>query len=570
MSDGATREHAMRRWKLSLLLSIAGAWAAYPLVTAQPRRHGASAASSGERPRAPVDASAPAPDATVTRADASVTRAPRERSGARAERPRPLLRAVPSPTQSQRCVTLTHGDRDGRWVHPDDVLPPLGFVDGDDLLTIVNRSPRFVLSPDYAPDDLIEIETGEPHTADECTPAHRHCLRREAAESLRLMLESMAATGHVGHVHSAFRSFGRQCEVFRGWSRSTGQDFCRATTSSAIAGHSQHQLGTAIDLFTRDWANRGEMMRAGFGCTPAGRWIAEHAWEFGYVLPYPMPLAERVQGSICRHHGAEGPIDPRTGYRYEPWHLRFIGVEAAARFHRAWAASGPDTARELTLEQWLRQERGVDADVDLPVCDGCACGLCTTFHDGAPPPTPSPSAGARTRPATPRPTGPCGDRALLIGPDGEPARAASSPRIEQVQARRESMGVRVIVTLSVPGRTVTQTPVTSRAGASYRPDATYTAVAPSTRVGALPRAYPDLRGAWRLALAPRSGDAWPWRAALRSTSTPAWVNGANLRLPTLQGITTVEVIVPPVGDVVRVALMRDGRVEGPVRETLIR
>ena len=88
--------------------------------------------------------------------------------------------------------------------------------------------------------------------------------------------------------------------------------------------------------------------------------------------------------------------------------------------------------------------------------------------------------------------------------------------------------------------------------------------------GALARAYPDLRGAWRLALAPRSGDAWPWRAALRSTATPAWVNGANLRLPTLQGLTTVEVIVPPIGDMVRVALMRDGRVEGPVREVAIR
>ena len=164
----------------------------------------------------------------------------------------------------------------------------------------------------------------------------------------------------------------------------------------------------------------------------------------------------------------------------------------------------------------------------------------------------------------------CGDRALLIGPDGEPARAASPPRIDQTQARRESMGVRVIVTLSVPPRTVTQTPVTSRAAATYRPDATYTAVAPSARPGVLPRAYPDLRGAWRLVLAPRSGDGWPWRAALRGTSTPAWVNGANLRLPTLQGITTVEVIVPPVGDMVRVALMRDGRVEGPVREVAIR
>jgi hypothetical protein len=86
----------------------------------------------------------------------------------------------------------------------------------------------------------------------------------------------------------------------------------------------------------------------------------------------------------------------------------------------------------------------------------------------------------------------------------------------------------------------------------------------------LARSYPDLRGTWRLALAPRSNDTWPWRAALRSTATPSWVNGANLRLPTTQGITTVEVVVPPIGDVVRIALMRDGVVQSDVLEAPIR
>lgn len=552
----------MQRSKLSLLLIAATGLAASSRPSANPHPPTTQHAPHPSRAR---DAGAPT-DASVPRA---LPRPPRESRDAR-PRPRALQRTPPRPAQPQPCGTLSRGDRDGRWVHASDVLPAYGFVDGDDLLTIVNRSPRFVLSPEYAPTDLVDIESGAPHTAAECVPRVAHCLRREAAEALRLLLEQMAAAGYPGHVHSAFRSFDRQCEVFRDWSHTAGQSFCRATTSSAIAGHSQHQLGTAVDLFTQQWANAGQMMRPGFGCTPAGRWIADHAWEFGFVLPYPIALEERAEGTTCRHR-AEDIIDPRTGYSYEPWHLRYIGTESAARFRRAWEASGPGSAAEITLEQWLRQERNVDADVDLPVCDGCSCGLCTTFHDGAAPAPPSGvSPSSRGREAPGRTTGPCGGRALLIGADGAPVRAAAPPRIESAEAHREAMGVRVRITLTIPAHTVTQTPVTSRDAAVYGPDATWRALAPSRRRTSLPRAYPDLRGAWRLALAPRHGDAWPWRAALRSASTPSWVNGATMRLPALAGTVNVEVVVPPVGDLVRVTLMRDGHPEGAVREVEVR
>lgn len=549
----------MRRSKLSLLIAAIGL-AAPSLPSANPR----PTTPQTPHPNRSRDAGTDA-DASVPRV---VQRPPREARDART-RPRALQRTPPRPSQVQPCGTLSHGDRDGRWIHTSDVLPPFGFVDGDDLLTIVNRSPRFVLSPEYAPTDLVDIESGAPHTAAECVPRVAQCLRREAAEALRLLLEQMSAAGYPGHVHSAFRSFDRQCEVFRDWSRTAGQSFCRATTSSAIAGHSQHQLGTAVDLFTQQWANAGQMMRPGFGCTPAGRWIADHAWEFGYVLPYPIALEERAEGTTCRHR-AEDIIDPRTGYSYEPWHLRYIGTESAARFRRAWEASGPGSASEITLEQWLRQERNVDADVDLPVCDGCSCGLCTTFYDGAAPEAPTSGTPTRSRSTAGRTTGPCGDRALLIGADGTPLRASAPPRIDAVEAHREAMGVRVRVTLTIPPHTVTQTPVTSRDAAVYGPDATWRALAPSRRRTSLPRAFPDLRGAWRLALAPRHGDSWPWRAALRSTSTPSWVNSATLRLPALAGAVNVEVVVPPVGNLIRVALMRDGRIEGPTSEVEVR
>src|ERR1019366_3525856 len=141
-------------------------------------------------------------------------------------------------------------------------------------------------------------------------------------------------------------------------------------------------LGTTLDLFTEDWAARGSVFRNGFGCTPGGQWLDENAWKYGFVLPYPIHPDDRKDGSRCevrRDHAV--PVDPKTGYKNEPWHLRFIGVDAAARYRDAWLASGPGTFDEITLEQWLRRERGFAGDAELPVCDGCQCGACATLSD---------------------------------------------------------------------------------------------------------------------------------------------------------------------------------------------
>jgi len=562
----------MRRWLAISLVAAAVAGAAFSMRTgAHPRHVGARAHRAAARHRAHAARRAErGPDAGV---DAAVVRIPAIAAAPAARVPE-ALRRVPVPeAPDQPCVSLVRPDRDGKWIAAADVLPPIGFVPGDDLLTLVNRSPRFVLPPTYIPSDLIEVGTGLQLAPTSCVPPHHQCLRRDAASALRVMLDAMAAAGHPGHVHSAYRSYITQCGVFRKWSYGEGQGFCHATTSSAIAGHSQHQLGTAVDLFTEQWMHTfSNPMRGGFGCTPGGRWIAEHAWEFGYVIPYPLPLAERAPGSDCRRRdGGDDGVDPRTGYRYEPWHLRYIGVDAAARFRAAWLDSGVGTPAEITLEQWLRAERGVDADVDLPVCDGCSCGLCTTFHDGAAPVVVA-ARSARHRPAAPQPTGPCGERSLLLGRDGEPVPADGPPTITLVEARREYLGVRVLVTVAVPAHTVTQTPVTSQYAGVYGAGMTWRALQPfpQPRFTALARAYPDLRGAWRIALAPRGDASWPWRAALRNTATPAWVNGANLRLPAQPGTTRVEVIVPPMGDAVRVTLLRDGAAAGPPFEAPIR
>src|SRR5262249_46341976 len=74
-------------------------------------------------------------------------------------------------------------------------------------------------------------------------------------------------------------------------------------------GHSQHQLGTAIDVSS--W-EIGYGVRAGFAETTTGRWLKANAWQYGFVLPYPK----------------DG--EARSGYAYEPWHYRWIGRDLAA------------------------------------------------------------------------------------------------------------------------------------------------------------------------------------------------------------------------------------------------
>jgi D-alanyl-D-alanine carboxypeptidase len=118
---------------------------------------------------------------------------------------------------------------------------------------------------------------------------------------------------------SAYRSFGHQAALYAYWVALLGE--AQAARTSARAGHSEHQLGTAFDLAT---AENGYGFEE-FGATYAGWWTGANAWRFGFVISYP--------------EGGE----EITGYDYEPWHVRFIGVQLAAE-HRA---SG------LTLREFL-------------------------------------------------------------------------------------------------------------------------------------------------------------------------------------------------------------------------
>jgi D-alanyl-D-alanine carboxypeptidase len=185
----------------------------------------------------------------------------------------------------------------------------------DDERVLVDRSHR--LPADYVPEDLVSLpDNGVPTLG-----GRELLLRREAAEHLGALISAAAADGEELVVASAFRSYEDQRLSYGRLKSIYGAG---ADSMSATPGHSQHQLGTAVD-FTN--AATAYQVKRRFGYTSASWWLRDHAPEHGFVLAYP-------------------PGGDESGYGWEPWHYRYVGVENAERLER----SG------LTLQGFLVRE----------------------------------------------------------------------------------------------------------------------------------------------------------------------------------------------------------------------
>ena len=169
---------------------------------------------------------------------------------------------------------------------------------GDDLLVLINKTIRLPVS--YTPSDLVSIDGFIE------TKKAGMVLRSEAAKALEELNYSAKVDGANIVILSAYRSYWTQAATFSSWVGSAGP--ASAETFSARPGHSQHQLGTTFD-YTSEAVNLGfskDLTKAA-----EGKWMVQNAHKYGFVISYPK--------------GAEAI----TGYIYEPWHYRYIGVESA-------------------------------------------------------------------------------------------------------------------------------------------------------------------------------------------------------------------------------------------------
>jgi D-alanyl-D-alanine carboxypeptidase len=137
-------------------------------------------------------------------------------------------------------------------------------------------------------------------------------MRQVASDAVVAMFAAFTAEsgGLEMQSQSAYRSFGSQQSVYAGWVSSLGQD--AADLTSARPGYSEHQTGLAMDVSASP-ANCS--LDQCFADTPQGQWLAANGWRFGFIVRYP-----------------NGKTDI-TGYEYEPWHMRYVGVELATEMH---------------------------------------------------------------------------------------------------------------------------------------------------------------------------------------------------------------------------------------------
>jgi len=206
------------------------------------------------------------------------------------------------------------------WVVPnpeltDFLYPRLATEFPSSSWLIVNKN-RPLNPIDFAPGDLRVI-----NSSSSLDNPRELRLTATAATALEQLAEQMHAdkAGQM-FINSAYRTFEYQAGLF---SQKVNQSSeAEALLTNAKAGYSEHQTGLAVDVSV---PAQGCAIMTCFGDTVGGKWLAENSWRFGFVIRYEQDTSEI------------------TGYTYEPWHLRYIGVPLAKLYHE----SGMKTLEEF-------------------------------------------------------------------------------------------------------------------------------------------------------------------------------------------------------------------------------
>lgn len=188
------------------------------------------------------------------------------------------------------------------------------------IIALVNK--EYSLDENYVPNDLVKVDVP---TVLENPEVNQ--LREVAADALKTMFAKAKESDIELHARSGYRSYQTQVQLFQNYLNKHGEE--AANRYSARPGQSEHQTGLVMDV-TSESVNYQLSDR--FGETKEGKWLSEHAHEFGFIIRYPKD-AEDI-----------------TGYIYEPWHIRYLGIDMARKVHE----SG------LTYEEYLEKEGIID------------------------------------------------------------------------------------------------------------------------------------------------------------------------------------------------------------------
>lgn len=175
-------------------------------------------------------------------------------------------------------------------------------------LVLVNKFHR--LDKDYIPKDLEKIKLDYAND-------HKY-LRHPARIAFEELSQDAKKLGYKIIAVSAFRSYRYQDDLYNYYVREKGLEY--ADKASARPGHSEHQTGLSVDVMgdNEDYDL--------FEQSSEFNWMKENAHKYGFIMRYPK--------------GKEYI----TGFKYEPWHYRYVGIEPATEIYK----------KNITLEEYLR------------------------------------------------------------------------------------------------------------------------------------------------------------------------------------------------------------------------
>ena len=181
-------------------------------------------------------------------------------------------------------------------------------------LFLVNR--QWMVSEGFEPDNLREAQV----------PGSVRRMREDAAEALEEMYAACKEeTGMTLISVSGYRAYRSQYNIYHRKLVRVKNNEAKAQEYVAPPGASEHQTGLAMDVGQKNAAALNEKFRN----TVGGKWVAANCWRFGFILRYGETWEDI------------------TGYKYEPWHFRYVGKKLAKEIHEA----------DVPLETWLIQHR---------------------------------------------------------------------------------------------------------------------------------------------------------------------------------------------------------------------
>lgn len=175
----------------------------------------------------------------------------------------------------------------------------------ESIFCLVNK--EYSLPADYTPADLVEPDV----TFSIDYESEKKYMRKVAADALESLFQDAAKENLELAAVSGYRSYDRQKEIYEKNLKTRGTT--HTNQYSAKPGYSEHQTGLVMDISCE---SENFDLQESFGETPEGIWVAENAHLYGYIIRYPKDKCDI------------------TGYAYEPWHLRYVGIPMATYLYQ--------------------------------------------------------------------------------------------------------------------------------------------------------------------------------------------------------------------------------------------